>query len=282
MTGSRTVPAIYFDFWGRLSLRISLHRPIARHALEYAWSSFLTARRRSPAASHFLSDDGSLDRLSYSDARAANNVPDRALGRVVSLLRSSILFFHGCALSRNGKAVVLLGRSQTGKSTFALAAIREGWTLLSDEIVPIDRFQNTVLPFPLPIHPRPATREWLRRDFPKLFRTLDAVSFHEPCGAGCLDPTVTHRGWHPAAIGIPVEKEPAPLAKVYVLAPNLPYPLLEGVLSCFSSGAGASAREVRRVAALLSKVPVEPLKGLRLHDPRARPAEEKRLNQFWR
>ncbi|MEZ2345772.1 hypothetical protein [Terriglobus sp. RCC_193] len=46
-----------------------------------------------------------------------------------------ITSFHGAALERNGRAVLLLGAKEAGKSTAAAMLMQSGWTLLSDDLV---------------------------------------------------------------------------------------------------------------------------------------------------
>jgi len=43
--------------------------------------------------------------------------------------------FHAAAITREGRALLLVGRSGSGKSTLAYAALRSGWTVLSDDAI---------------------------------------------------------------------------------------------------------------------------------------------------
>lgn len=52
------------------------------------------------------------------------------------------LVAHGAAVSRHGKAVLLLGASGSGKSTSAYLASLAGWSLLSDDLVVVRRSEH--------------------------------------------------------------------------------------------------------------------------------------------
>ena len=66
-------------------------------------------------------------------------------GNVLSLLLShlpSLLILHGNVLALDGKGIVLCGPRQEGKSTFTAALLNEGFSLLSDDIVVIEKTKN--------------------------------------------------------------------------------------------------------------------------------------------
>lgn len=52
--------------------------------------------------------------------------------------RPELLFVHAAAIARNGRALLLAAESGGGKSTTAWGALHEGFTLLSDELAPLD------------------------------------------------------------------------------------------------------------------------------------------------
>jgi hypothetical protein len=62
--------------------------------------------------------------------------------------RPDLLFVHAAALARHGRAVLLAAESGGGKSTTSWAALHHGFTLLSDELAPVD-------PRTLAVHPHP-------------------------------------------------------------------------------------------------------------------------------
>ncbi len=51
--------------------------------------------------------------------------------------------FHAAALEKNGLAVLLMGRKGAGKSTFAAALQRAGWSLLADDLVRVLKKDGT-------------------------------------------------------------------------------------------------------------------------------------------
>ena len=88
---------------------------------------------------------------------AATELPDQAA--ILSWLddqltvgaqhrRTDLLFVHAAALGRNGRAVLLVAESGGGKSTTSWAALHHGFSLLSDELAPVD-------PATFEVHPHP-------------------------------------------------------------------------------------------------------------------------------
>ena len=61
------------------------------------------------------------------------------------LIQRGILLFHGNSLEKNGKAIICLGDSGVGKSTIAYQLMKNGWNLISDDLVALDSDGN-VLP----------------------------------------------------------------------------------------------------------------------------------------
>ncbi|WP_077623682.1 ATP-binding cassette domain-containing protein [Sediminibacillus massiliensis] len=69
------------------------------------------------------------------------------------LIQRKILPLHGSALAINGKAYAIIGESGAGKSTLAAAFLKNGYQLLSDDIVPI-RLDNKGIPYIIPAYPQ--------------------------------------------------------------------------------------------------------------------------------
>src|SRR6185437_1080199 len=81
---------------------------------------------------------------------------DLALDSIASDLQHAVaehsrqhLFIHAAVIGWRGRAVLLPGRTCTGKSTLTLALARAGATYFSDEFARIDR-HGLVHPFPRP------------------------------------------------------------------------------------------------------------------------------------
>ncbi len=55
----------------------------------------------------------------------------------VLLMQRRILPLHGSAVMKDGKAYLIVGDSGAGKSTLASTLILKGWSLLSDDVIPI-------------------------------------------------------------------------------------------------------------------------------------------------
>ena len=61
------------------------------------------------------------------------------------------LVLHGAVVERDGRALVLLGRTGSGKSTLCAALTISGWRLLSDELTMIVPGTLDVVPLPRPM-----------------------------------------------------------------------------------------------------------------------------------
>jgi hypothetical protein len=61
--------------------------------------------------------------------------------------RPDLYFLHAAAVARNGRVAVIPGVSGSGKSTLTLALLDHGFTLLSDELSPVDLRSGTVHPY---------------------------------------------------------------------------------------------------------------------------------------
>ena len=71
------------------------------------------------------------------------------------------IFVHAGCVEVDGQAVLLPGRSFSGKSTLTAALVAAGAGYLSDEYAIFDRRSGLVRPFPRPIHLRQAKPDWL-------------------------------------------------------------------------------------------------------------------------
>ena len=70
---------------------------------------------------------------------------------IQALMRAKpkLLWLHAGAAAREGRALLFLGPSRSGKSTLVTELTRTGWHYLSDEVAPVDPHARTVMPFPL-------------------------------------------------------------------------------------------------------------------------------------
>ena len=75
------------------------------------------------------------------------------LDAVVALEASPSLFVHAGVVGWHGGAIVIPGRSMTGKTSLVLALVTAGATYYSDEYAVFDR-QGQIHPFPRPMHLR--------------------------------------------------------------------------------------------------------------------------------
>ena len=85
----------------------------------------------------------------------------RSIEEVVSRRSPTHVFLHAGVVARDGGALVIAGRSRSGKSSLVASLIRQGALYLSDEFAPVDG-AGLVHPFPRPLGIRPN-----RRDMPE-------------------------------------------------------------------------------------------------------------------
>jgi hypothetical protein len=65
------------------------------------------------------------------------------------LARSDLLWLHAGAAAYQGSSVMILGSWGRGKSTLVTTLYANGWTYLSDDVVPLDPNSGSAFPFPL-------------------------------------------------------------------------------------------------------------------------------------
>ncbi|MCR9138468.1 MAG: hypothetical protein NXI27_20875 [Alphaproteobacteria bacterium] len=75
-----------------------------------------------------------------------------------------LIWIHAACASSDRGAVVLPGSWGRGKSSLVLELCDQGWSFLSDDIVPIEPIVRRALPFPCTPQVRPGTKKALSRD----------------------------------------------------------------------------------------------------------------------
>lgn len=95
--------------------------------------------------------DGECLVLSTSDLDVALEQLARELDAVVALEASPWLFVHAGVVGWRAGAIVIPGRSMTGKTSLVAALVKAGATYYSDEYAVFDR-QGQVHAFPKPLH----------------------------------------------------------------------------------------------------------------------------------
>ena len=91
--------------------------------------------------------------LSTPDLHVALEQLASELDAVVALEASPSLFVHAGVVGWHGGAIVIPGRSMTGKTSLVMELVRTGATYYSDEYAVFDR-QGQIHPFPRPMHLR--------------------------------------------------------------------------------------------------------------------------------
>ena len=102
-----------------------------------------------PDVAKFLISKGQQIFISKTSENYSIEEPIRTylLGSAIGalLIQRGILLFHGNSLEKNGRAIICLGDSGVGKSTIAYQLMKDGWNLISDDLVALD-LDNNVLP----------------------------------------------------------------------------------------------------------------------------------------
>jgi len=88
----------------------------------------------------FYVEDGTTIIFSPSKGVSLGKVKLFILGSCMGiiLLQRKILPLHGSVIEINGKAYAIVGDSGAGKSTLASAFIKQGYRLLSDDVIPVN------------------------------------------------------------------------------------------------------------------------------------------------
>ena len=114
--------------------------------------------RPEPGELVLRSTNGLIARVSENEIAVAGDAP--ALARefryVAMIALTHVLasrgrhVLHGGAVVCDDRALLVLGGSGTGKSTLVLAALRSGWSALTDDLVAVQRRDGTVVALGLP------------------------------------------------------------------------------------------------------------------------------------
>lgn len=98
-------------------------------------------------------------------ARLQAYVYELILFELAARVRSHMLI-HAAALVHRDRGLIIVGDSQHGKTTLALALLRRGFRFLSDELAALARHDGRVYPFPRRLRIRPGMLELAGYDLP--------------------------------------------------------------------------------------------------------------------
>lgn len=127
-TGRSALTLLRALFEGHSTALLSDHNAIARFSLQIEESKPHVRLQNRQQALYTGADAG----------QAAGILLDRTVYELAYPCRRGALF-HAAALFRKGKAILLPGKSGTGKTTLALWLTGQGWEYLSDETVCIEQ-----------------------------------------------------------------------------------------------------------------------------------------------
>lgn len=92
-----------------------------------------------------------LDAFFFEGSNSASFLFDLIRLRIVTAfveLRPDLIWIHSGVVARPEGALLIVGASGQGKSTFVTHLCELGWQFLSDEMAPIDIRQGSVVPYP--------------------------------------------------------------------------------------------------------------------------------------
>ncbi len=160
-----------------LGVKLSLHanREAALESLRHVFEAHTAGRASGDAHRIGLRDEEGKTRITFEgrsgvfDAESAWPRIDDFLVLLVLRERPNLQFFHGsCVANREKKAALFLGGTMSGKTTLAVALQAEGYTVLSDDVIPVDLSQATVYPFRTAMRLRKHTQSTARaRSWPE-------------------------------------------------------------------------------------------------------------------
>jgi hypothetical protein len=82
-------------------------------------------------------------------------------GSIAALSAKGVLAIHAGVVAKDGRAILVAGRSGRGKTTLVLGLLRRGLDLLSDELALVAPDDSTVLAYPRGLHIRPSALDLL-------------------------------------------------------------------------------------------------------------------------
>lgn len=108
-----------------------------------------------PGTAIFLIQNGNEIIVSPHEDAAEDHIRLYLLGTCMGaiLMQRRILPLHGSAIAINGKAYAIVGDSGAGKSTTASALLRQGYRLISDDVIPVS-FNEQNIPMVTPAYPQ--------------------------------------------------------------------------------------------------------------------------------
>lgn len=108
-----------------------------------------------PGTAIFLIQNGNEIIVSPHEEAAEDHIRLYLLGTCMGaiLMQRRILPLHGSAIAINGKAYAIVGDSGAGKSTTASALLRQGYQLISDDVIPVS-FNEHNIPMVTPAYPQ--------------------------------------------------------------------------------------------------------------------------------
>lgn len=164
----------------------------------------------------------------------------RALGWLLAPHARYLLHDVG-AVAYGRSAWLVVGASGMGKSTLSLAAIANGWSVLSDEAVVVQGVRGSLRV--AGIHQHPAVPSELDHPLVASGEALGDIRQRVSLGAGLLTP-----GWWPVAGLLAVGHSASRQGEIVALEPNEPFRAIVGAFA--SSGSPGGAHFLHTAAAL--------------------------------
>ncbi|MEG1312626.1 MAG: hypothetical protein RSD36_16530 [Terrisporobacter sp.] len=94
--------------------------------------------------------DGNKITIEYLNDMNIHRIKAYLLGWAFGVLfvQRNTIALHGATIVKNNKAFIIAGRSKSGKSTLSSSLIKKGYKFLSDDVAPVELYENEII-----IHP---------------------------------------------------------------------------------------------------------------------------------
>ncbi len=130
-------------------------KSLLQHPNQYFYLEEKLCMFHVPGTAIFLIQNGNDIIVSPHEGAAEDHIRLYLLGTCMGaiLMQRRILPLHGSAIAINGKAYAIVGDSGAGKSTTASALLRQGYRLISDDVIPVS-FNEQNIPMVTPAYPQ--------------------------------------------------------------------------------------------------------------------------------
>jgi hypothetical protein len=194
-----TAQALHTCEWTQWPMKFTLHtdnadvanraETVLRHwrinSYDGTSNASLTMRVISSDNGYTLHVDNDAEPVTYKDVSALLRAIEMHAALALLDLQDQVLTVHAGLLARDNHGVLVVGPSQSGKSTLSCALWRAGWQLLADDVAIVDCEKQHATPLLRRVSLRDPSRELLGEEFwdriiaaPSCDRSPEGYVFH--------------------------------------------------------------------------------------------------------